>query len=532
MSWIVAIVAPAVAAQAALSMDTSELEEGQTVELRLVVSDTDARGYPKIPAPDGLSITFQGQAQQRTIINFQMSYATHYTYALVGTKAGNYTVGPVSVETSAGVLATAPLSLVVVPRRANAVEKLGVTMPSEAWVGQTLLYALKFTTARQMIKGRWGLPESDAFVAEPNVEVVSNEFSIQEGATTLSVQELSYAVRATRAGTTTLSGAMLQAQFPVQRRRRPSGLIDPGLGLFTDVATEVFAADPQKVEVRALPPGAPAGFKGLVGHFSIEMNPSATELRVGETVTLDVRVRGDGSLFDVQLPKLPGEGFRVYDDQPLVSSEIARGRFVSGAVFKRAVVAERPGTIEVPAIELSYFDPTLGSYALAATSPLSLSVVGDSRPAEVRSFGVPVSTGVDTVGEDILPIRTAVTPGQPIPLGYAGLLLVPGAALLGVELAGRLRRRPKAEAPTRINLDQLPEDPEERARCVERAFREEVARRLAVPAEALRREQLGGLGADAEEAEEIYRSLESARYGGGSSLPESRVRAFVKRGDA
>lgn len=530
MSPLILLIAPAFAAQASLELDASEVQAGQTVELRLVVSEAEARGYPKINAPDGLVVTYQGQAQQRTVINFKMSYSTIYTYALVAMREGSYTLGPVTVDSGAGVLTTSPLTVTVVPRSAASSETLTATVPETAWVGQTVLYALRFATPRQLIKGRWGFPESDGFVAEPNVEPVTTDYTVEDGGTTLSVQELTYALRATRPGPTTLAGGLLQAQFPVQRRRRSGGAVDPSIILFTDTSNEVFAADPKKVEVKPLPPGAPAGFGGLVGNFSVELRASGTEVRVGDTVTLEMRVQGDGSLFDLKLPPLEGEGFRVYDDQPVATSEILRGRFRASAVFKRAVVTERPGTIDVPAVEIPYFNPTSGRYEVATSTPISLVVSGEARVADLKTFGPTVPAGVNTTGEDILPVRTASVPARPISAGYAGILLVPGAALLGAELLGRLRqRRAPATGPVRVDLENLPDDAEQRAALVERAFREEVGERLGVAPDALRREHLVGLGADAEEAEEIYRSLESARYGGVGSLPEARVRAFVRR---
>lgn len=538
LSLLVAVVALALparafAAKAELQLDTTEVREGQTVTLTLVVADATVRGVPRFTAPDGLDVSYQGQSQQRVIINFNSSLTTHYRYALGALRQGTYAIGPVTVQTDQGAIEAPAVRLDVTARPPGGDDGLVAEIDTrEAWVGQVLVYHLRFRTEKALVQGRWTPPDPGGLTAEPSVEPLSTEYELLEGGERVSVQELHYPLRATAAGRHTIPGAVLQAQFavPKERRRRPGHLdsIFRDLPGFSDVRSEVFSAPPTEVEVRPLPDaGRPPGFGGLVGRFTVTATASSAEVDVGDTVTVEVVVEGDGPLAGVGLPPLTADGFRVYDDQPAVESRLTDGRYRARAVFRRAIVPQRPGELTVPPIELSWFDPVEGRYVVESTEPLVLQVGGQAGNAAVASFAEARTRGVDALGEDILPVRTDTRVSAPLPAALAWVLVLPGAALLGAQAIGamRARRVPKAAVYT---FADLPSDPEGRLAGLERIFRERAARRLGVSVDGLHRDEVARLGPD---AEALYRELEALRYGGArGELPEARVRAFVEGG--
>jgi hypothetical protein len=242
---------------------------------------------------------------------------------------------------------------------------------------------------------------------------------------------------------------------------------------------------------------------------------------------------GNAPLAGIKLPPLAGSGFKVYDDQPVAEAKLVDGQIVATASYKRAVVAQQPGTLEIPSLSLSYFDPVSGAYRSVQSAPLSLTVSGTASAAQVASFAQapPAATEVDVLGEDILPLRTASLPSSS-PTGiWAWTLLIPGLALLLAELLPRLRPRPRVvEAGPVLSLDSLPTQPEARLAALDQIFRQVVARRLGTPEESLRREQLSGLGELAAPAEQVYRALEAARYRGDSPDGlEATVRRIVEQ---
>jgi hypothetical protein len=524
---MITLVAPASAAQVVLQLESADLREGQSIELQLAVTDAQARGVPTIAVPSGLSLAFVSQSQQRMMINFQTTLTTAYHYSLSALKAGDYTIGPVSVATDAGTLVAAPLRLHVGDRLQVGPEGLvGSVSDTTPWVGQTLLYHLRFTTQRTVVSGRWTPIQADGFADDPHVEPLSADYRVEQDGRPLVVEELYWPLRVTRAGTLTLPGGVLNAQFSVKRRRRPGeppAIFDDFPG-FADVQNEVFSSDPIPLTVQALP-GAPAGFGGVVGQFSVSSRLSASEVKVGDTVTQEVTVTGDGDLSAATLPALVAEGLRVYDDKPVIEAKIQDGAYLATAVFKRAIVPERPGELTVPPLAFAWFDPETGAYSRAEANGGTLLVAGEAGDVAVASFrGTTPKRAVEAAGEDILPVRTAVTLSAPMSPKWSLLLLLPGAGMLAGQAVSGLRIRPRRVA--RLGFADLPGDPEARMAGLENIFRDEAGVRLGLAPASLTRDHIAALG---DEALALYGQLESHRYGGRGAIDEARLRAWVGR---
>ncbi|MDP2315394.1 MAG: BatD family protein [Pseudomonadota bacterium] len=529
-----ALVQAAFAAQVTLQVDSEQLREGQKVRLDLMVVDTSPRSVPRFDVPAGLEIAYEGQSQQRQIINFQSTSSTIFSYSLTALAAGEYDIGPITVPTAAGALTTTALHLKVTPRAPGSDDSLvGDIGTDHAWVGQVLVYHLRFQTEKNVVTGQWTPPSPAGFTTEPTVEPMTAEYTLEQDGKPLSVQELYFPLRASAPGKWTIPGGVLRAQYSVTdtSRRRRQNIFD-GIGAYGSVRTEAYSAGPLAIDVRELPAeGRPADATGLVGHYTVAARASGGSTRVGDTVTVEVVVEGDGALAGFSLPPLAGTDFRVYDDQPIVEARIEDGKYHAKATFKRAIVPQGPGVIQVPPIEIAYFDPSTGAWGRASTQPITLDVSGEAVRADVESFANGgAQRSVDTLGEDILPVRTDARLSRPWPRAAALAWLAPGAFALTAQGVLALRRRkPRGSAERPRGFDDLPQDPDARLAAIERIFRERVAARVGVPPDALRREDLCALGPSAEEAETIYRALERRRYGGqDATVSEERVRTLVE----
>lgn len=571
---LLSVVFPAEAAQVSLRPDSPRFVEGQSVGLVLTVTDTSVRGgVPRFGVPEGLTVEFESQEQQKLMLNYNLTTSTLYRYTLTALKAGDYVLSPLSLQTSSGVLHTASVALHVEARgksTTGANELTGELSSVVQWVGQTVVYHLRFATDRQVVNGNWIPPEGKGFLMQPGIDAVNTNYTLGEGTSRLSVQDLWVPLQFTQAGAVTVPGGALQAQFAVDRsrRRRPGQMeqLFPDLGMFTDVKSEVFSAPSIPVTPRSLPAaGRPDDFSGLVGQFTLEsrLNPEASDgvkpllpvtpgsagtLRVGETVTIAIDMRGDSPISGVKLPPLVGDGFRVYDDQPVSKAVIKEGKLVALASFKRAIVPEQPGQLVIPPITIPVFDPVTGRYVTLATQPLVLDVVGAAASAQVSSFAAgtgPVAPAAPL--DELLPVRPSPSLSPPWPAGWSLALLLPGGfALAGQGVRGLLARRRTmlgARQQT-LGFGDLPVDPHERLSGLEQIFREAVAPRLGIGSAAVHGEDLVRLGDLAAEAQGVYRLIERARYaeghgaqaasggagdGGALQVLESALRAFVAK---
>jgi hypothetical protein len=139
----------------------------------------------------------------------------------------------------------------------------------------------------------------------------------------------------------------------------------------------VAATDPIQIEVLPLPSdGRPSDFSGAVGDFRLRVVPSADEIRVGESVTLSVRIEGRGnikSISEIPLPKF--DGFRVFAPKARDSVRVEQGRIGGAKIFDLVLVPEVMGSFSLAGITLSYFDPVKGAYVRKDAAPVELRVL-------------------------------------------------------------------------------------------------------------------------------------------------------------
>lgn len=531
-------VSVAAAASATMQAERSELSEGQTTALQLIVTDGQVAGVPEIRAPEGLQIRYRAQSVQSYMVNFKTSTSVVYQYDLSALRAGGYTVGPLTLQSSKGALQVPAIRIEVRERQAQgSLDRVTAALPETLWAGQVAVYRMQFQTDRNLVNAQWTPPDPVGVAPEPALQPVTEESRVVQDGKTVTIEDLYYPVRAQSPGRHTIPGGVLQGQFAVVNPKRRQPMF--GLGGFGEVSAEIFSSQPIPVEIKALPPGAPAGFAGLVGRFTLTATPSATTVAAGGTVTLDLRLKGDAPLSGLKLPPLEAdgsrvEGFRVYDDQPTWTAEWVKGAdgkaaIAAEAVFKRAIVPQSPGALTVPLPSFAYFDPVDGAYRIASADPITLQVTGDAGQAQVRSYGEAPIPPPDATGEDILPMRTQVRLARAWTGERAWWLLLPGAGLLLAQAIPGLRARlsrPSAPAEELPRLDRLPADPEARLAELDRILRLVLARRLGRRPDEIQREHLAALGDLAEEALEIYRAVEAARYRGGG-IDEDRLRRLV-----
>lgn len=530
LSWIAGV---ASAVSLVMQLDSNEVVAGQSVGLTLQAIDAQMKVRPTIPVPEGVRVEFVQQVSGWIVIDMQRVRTTNFRYEVTPLQAGEYSIGPVSVLSNTGSVVAPAVKLSVTPRAESAAEVLvaDLSVPV-AYVGQTVVYHLKYQTASRLLSGRWAPPDVDGLMVEPGVEPVTTDYRVGDGGKAVSVQEMWYPWRATKPGKLSIPAGVLLAQFAVQRRRNLPGFDDPFFGDLpgsADVRSDNIVSGRLDLEVRPLPTeGKPASFSGLVGQFELSQRVSATEAAVGETVSVDVVLSGNGPLAGFALPDWSGAGYRVYDDSPTTELRLSDGNLAAKTHFKRAVVPETPGELALPAISVSWFDPVLGQYVERQTDPITLRVGGSASAASIEGFGRTVDprSSVETLGDDILPVRTEARISSPWPGHFAWLALVPGSLMLVGQAAPLLRRRRVPVVETRLRFEDLPTEPEARLSGLETIFRDEASSRLAKPAPELVREDVAALG---EEALALYKELDLARYRGGVDPPEARLKAWLER---
>jgi hypothetical protein len=205
-----------------------------------------------------------------------------------------------------------------------------------------------------------------------------------------------------------------------------------------------------KITVKPLPAGAPAGFDAVnVGTMSLSAALSERTVAVGQPVTLRVSARGDGNVKSWSLPAAPAvAGLRAF--APTSSDKVApQGARITGSrTVETVLVADREGTITLPALRWPTFDPRDGKYKVLETTPLALEV----RPAGPSSAAA--APGQNALAAGLRPLRSTgpiVRRGGPPWQGWPFWLLLAGPVALFAVLSGvdRLREARAADGGAR-----------------------------------------------------------------------------------
>ncbi len=142
------------------------------------------------------------------------------------------------------------------------------------------------------------------------------------------------------------------------------------------------------IRVKPLPGNPPPGFDPTyVGRFEVESSVDRNQIEASESLTLMVKVKGEGAIRRTEAPKLafPGFSFRAPRDTQ-DSVDVASGLVRGERVYRYWTTPEQGGSLTIPPIQLPYFDPRSGSYKVASSRPIPILVRGDpgklGRPVE------------------------------------------------------------------------------------------------------------------------------------------------------
>jgi hypothetical protein len=249
-----------------------------------------------------------------------------------------------------------------------------------------------------------------------------------------------------------------ESEWMVQQRvqRQSSGSIfdsffdDPFFSGVQEVPTNL-ATRPVTIHVKPLPAGAPAGFTGGVGDFTMKAELSADEIEVNEALSLKITVRGTGNLPLLGEPvvNLPPD-HDVYDVTKSLNTGTSGNRISGSVTFEYPIVARHAGKFRIAPVQFSWFDPAGKQYRTATTGEFSFTVLKgetDQGPGSIYVPGV-MHESVENIGTDIrdiirtLPLFTPLAYTLIGKRWYRSLFLIAAlATLLTIILIRTVSRR-------------------------------------------------------------------------------------------
>lgn len=408
-----ALLLAAAPAAAALSVvaETDRLSVPIDGNLRLTVTvsgDSSSVPEPKLPNMQNFNVYDSGRSQSISIINGRITTSASFTYILTPRFIGVQRIPAISVfngkekavapEIEINVLKAAPQQQAQTPagrpgqpgarpaRRpaqrpaAAAGEQIFIKAEPDrrsAYPGEQINLSIKFYTSVPLSSNPQYVPPSFRnLIAEDLPPVRNGETEIN--GVRYAYSEIKTALFALSPGPAEIKPMTVVAQVPAND---PVDPFDPNF--FQNLMamsgaqgkTQEFTTEPIKLDIKPLPDGAPAGFAGAVGNYTVAAAADRSEARTGEAVNFSITITGAGNLKAVTAPKLPDlPDFKVFDT--MSSLDVRKeGDVISGKkTFTYVLVPRSEGRRTVPPVKFSYFDPKAGAYRETATLPVVLLV--------------------------------------------------------------------------------------------------------------------------------------------------------------
>ena len=188
----------------------------------------------------------------------------------------------------------------------------------------------------------------------------------------------------------------------VNVRTAPSGnsIFD---GFFDSVTTvrQKVVSKAVKVNVSALPKGAPESFGGGVGEFTISAKMSKDSLKTHEAASLIVTVSGKGNISLIQAPdvKLPPD-MEAYDTK--TSDRVDKSGYSGSKRYEYPFIPRSWGDFVIPPVKYSYYDVKAGKYVTLQTDSIAFNVArGADVPGAGTVISAPSQKDVKSLGTDI-----------------------------------------------------------------------------------------------------------------------------------
>lgn len=425
---------------------------GETADLAVVVQGTQQAAAPRVPPVDGLRIEYVGPETQVSIVNGAVTASVTHHFTVTPQREGAFAVGPILVEADGRELSAGTPTLQAVSGGVAAGGAPADDVALVLSVPRTTVYlAERVPVTVQLRVGsvqvtdvNYPRIEGDGFTLEALAQPSQRQEQGAAGATT--VVDFRTAVTPARAGTLVLGPAVMPMVVLRPRPQRRSFFFGGPARQQIELRSE-----PIHLEVLPLPEeGRPADFAGAVGRFGVTARAAPAEVAVGDPITLTIQVQGNGNLGAAVPSGVPAsDAFRVYPVQAAAQQPDA----APGAVqrtFEQVVIPRRAGTVRLPAVQLSFFDPDARRYRTIAQEPITVTVRAATDASAPQIVGAPAPERAEApgpLGRDIVSIADA--PGTLRPLGWSlwrspafwQLQLAPLAVWAAVAAWDRRRRR-------------------------------------------------------------------------------------------
>ena len=395
---------------------------------------------PQMPSVPNFNIHSAGRRNRTNIINNRMTSTVEHDYVLVPRFVGNAVIPPITVSHNGQTVRTPPINIRILPAdtatpqpppqtqsdaprdsESSDTSTSGPDMFITAevdnkapFVNEQILLSVRFYLGVPTLgDAEYEFPDTHGFTRE-NMGT-ANPTNVNVKGRPYVLHEIKTALFPIKADKLTIGPTKITAKI---RDRIDMNTEGPDFfRMFfsqplVTIKPKTITSKPITIAARNLPErGKPKGFDGAVGRYKIRATVDPISAKVGEAVTLTLVVHGRGNIKtmgDVGLPDM--KEFRVYETVTSLDVKTDDKGVNGTKTFKTVLVPRVSGTLRIPPIPFSFFDPALREYVSLQTQSIDIPVApGDAAAAPVGFQATGNGTAITRVATDIRHIKRTVS---------------------------------------------------------------------------------------------------------------------------
>ncbi len=394
--------APTSAAEVHAHVNRNVITQNDTLELTIELGGQD--GVPDLaPLAQDFTVLNSARSNRISIVNGQVDTRNEQVLTLVPKRTGELQIPALTV----GGKHTDPMVIKVVAGKAAAAGD-DVLLESSVDtrtvdVQAQLIYTLRLLHSVDLKEGSLTVPDLPNAIVERLGEDTTGE--VRRSGRRYRVVERKYAIFPQASGAFKIPPAQFNGKT-VTRGGSPFDSFfnrrfgtDPFDQMFAEGQMVRAASSEIVVNVKSQPKEALGGgwLPAKNVRLSEEWAPSPPQFRVGEPVTRTLILEADG-LTAQQLPDVGQAdiaGVKLYPDQPGKETTAHPSGVTAKKTVKIALIATRPGALQLPPVEVTWWDTRQRMVQVATLPARTIDVLpaADTVSANVPAPSLPLATG-------------------------------------------------------------------------------------------------------------------------------------------
>lgn len=410
---------------------------GDQFRLSYTVNTTEVRDF-RVPSIKGFDVLMgPSRSQQVQIVNGNRSSSITFTYILMATKEGNYSIPGATIVADGKQMVSNSLKIEVLPpdksnsgasggsgrqtgtsaSRASSGSKISNqdlfieasasktnVYEQEAFLLTFKIYTLVDLRGFDNVK----LPDFKGFHSQ-EVELPTDQkwaLEHRNGRNYRTIVYRQFVLFPQQTGKLTIEAARFDASIAkAVQSADPFDAFFNGGSNYVEIKKALITPK-ITINVSPLPSGKPADFSGGVGEFSITSSINSKEVKTNDAITIKLVISGTGNLKLISNPviKFP-EDFEVYDPKSDNKVRLTRDGLSGSKVIEYLAIPRHAGMYKVPGVSFSYFDIKSKSYKTLKTEDYEIKVEKGAGNADQVIANFTNKQDLKVLGEDIRYIK-------------------------------------------------------------------------------------------------------------------------------